>query len=216
MQNVHLAITGFCALMSVVLAAVQTFRAEPEKAPVEVTVVAPEAPVVAAPLETVNAASKGDSSNVTEVPFQSAAVLSGARFAPATRPDVVTRYKLVDLFDGNPTTLLTLVPPDTDLDFIVELPMAEGAKVTGIEISAPEGIPATAYAAAMEVMILPDGTMEGSGRDVTTFTLQPGLAIQSFNLPPSLGKALWIRLAGQAAAPATIIGDIRVLTSVAN
>jgi hypothetical protein len=216
MQNVHLAITGFCALMSVALAAVQTFRSEPEKAPVEVTVVAPEAPVVAEPLETVNVASKQDSANVTEVPFQSAAVLSEARFAPATRPDVVSRYKLVDLFDGNPTTLLTLVPPDTDIDFIVELPMAEGAKVTGIEISAPEGIPVTAYAIAMEVMILPDGTMEGSGRDVTTITLQPGLALQSFNLPPSLGKALWIRLAGQAGAPATIIGDIRVLTSVAN
>lgn len=216
MQNVHLAITGFCALMSVALAAVQTFRSQPDKAPVEVTVVAPEAPVVAEPLETVNVASKEDSANVTEVPFQSAAVLSEARFAPATRPDVLTRYKLADLFDGNPTTLLTLVPPDTDIDFIVELPMAEGAKVTGIEISAPEGIPVTAYATAMEVMILPDGTMEGSGRDVTTFTLQPGLAVQSFNLPPSLGKALWIRLAGQAGAPATIIGDIRVLTSVAN
>jgi hypothetical protein len=94
--------------------------------------------------------------------------------------------------------------------------MADGARVTGIELSAPEGIPATAYAAALEVMILPDGSMEGSGRDVTTFTLQPGMAVQSFNLTPSLGKALWIRLAGQAAAPATIIGDIRVLTSVGN
>jgi hypothetical protein len=216
MQNVHLAITGFCALMSVALAAVQTFRSEPEKAPVEVTVVAPEA---LAPVDfsvTVNSESKGDSSNVTEVPFQSAAVLAEARFAPATRPDVVTRYKLADLFDGNLTTLLTLMPPDTDLDFIVELPMAEGAKVTGIEISAPEGIPATAYASALEVMVLPNGSMEGSGRDVTTFSLQSGLAVQSFSLPPSMGKALWIRLAGQAGAPATIIGDIRVLTSVAN
>ena len=114
MQNVHLAITGFCALMSVALAAVQTFRSEPEKAPVEVTVVAPEA---LAPVDfsvTVNSESKGDSSNVTEVPFQSAAVLAEARFAPATRPDVVTRYKLADLFDGNLTTLLTLMPPDTD------------------------------------------------------------------------------------------------------
>jgi hypothetical protein len=216
MQNVHLAVTGFCALMSVGLAAVQTFRSEPEKAPVEVTVVAPEAPVTVEPLESVNVDSKGDSSNVTEVPFQSAAVLAGARFAPATRPDVLSRYRLADLFDGNPTTLLTLVPPDTDLDFIVELPMADGARVTGIELSAPEGIPATAYAAALEVMILPDGSMEGSGRDVTTFTLQPGMAVQSFNLTPSMGKALWIRLAGQAAAPATIIGDIRVLTSVGN
>ena len=94
--------------------------------------------------------------------------------------------------------------------------MAEGAKVTGIEISAPEGIPATAYASALEVMVLPNGSMEGSGRDVTTFSLQSGLAVQSFSLPPSMGKALWIRLAGQAGAPATIIGDIRVLTSVAN
>jgi hypothetical protein len=216
MQNVHLAITGFCALVSVALAAVQTFRSEPDKAPVEVTVVAPEAPAPVETLETVNAASKGDSSKVTEVPFQSAAMLSEARFAPATRPDVVIRYKLADLFDGNPTTLLTLMPPDTDLDFIVEFPMAEGTKVTGIEISAPEGIPVTAYATALEVMVLPNGSMEGSGRDVTTFILQPGLVVQSFSLPPSIGKALWIRLAGQAGAPATIIGDIRVLTSLAN
>lgn len=216
MQSLHLGITGFCALMSVVLAAVQTFRTEPDAAPVEVRVVTPEAPVVPEPLESVNASSKGDSSNVTEVPFQSAAMLAEARFAPATRLDVLGRYKLADLFDGNPTTLLTLVAPDSDIDFIVELPMPEGAQVTGIEISAPEGIPSTAYAGALEVMVLPDGNMGGSGRDVTTFALQPGLPVQSFTLKPSLGKALWIRIGGQAAAPATIIGDIRVLTSIAN
>lgn len=220
MQSVHLAITGFCALVSVILAGVQTFRSEPEKAPVAVQVVVPEANVASAPAqtETVNSDAKAD--NVTEVArtedFQLAAVLSEARFQPATRPDVLERYALRDLFDSNPTTLLTIAAPDTDLDFIVELPLADEAKVTGIEISAPEGIPANAYAATLEVMVLPDGTMEGSGRDVASFTLVSGSPVQLFELKPSLGRALWIRIGGQPGASATIIGDIRVLTSIVN
>lgn len=227
-QNIHLVITGFCALVSVGLAAVQTFRADnANPPPVEVKVVAPApapAPVAAAAAETVNSAGKSDApaANVTEVAqealeasFQSAAVLAEAKFLPATRPDVPGRYALKELFDGNPTTLLTLSPPDTEIDFIIELPFPEGMRISGIEITAPEGIPQNAHPGALDVVVLPDGSMTGSGRDVLSFPLQAGSPLQSFAIAPQPGRALWIRLAGQPGAPVTIIGDIRVLTTVA-
>jgi hypothetical protein len=223
MQSVHLGITGFCALVSVVLAAVQTFRSEPEAPPVAVQVVVPEAPkpvaaAVTQQADMVNASSKQDSAGEVgkTSEFQSVAMLTQAKFQPATRADVVERFPLKNLFDANPTTLLTIAAPDSELDFIVELPMAEGAQVAGIEISAPEGIGASAYAGRLEVMVLPDGTMGGSGRDVESFPLQPGLGVQSFALKPQLGRALWIRIAGQPGALTTIVGDVRVLTSLAN
>ena len=66
------------------------------------------------------------------------ASLDKSRFLPATGIDTPQRYALADLFDGNPGTYLKLVPPATDIDFIIEFPFAEPVTISGLQIDAGE------------------------------------------------------------------------------
>ena len=154
--------------------------------------------------------------NVTEVtPSEPAgfpvASLERAKFLPATRHDTPARFALPTLFDSNPSTYVKLAAPESDIDFIVEFPFAQPLTITGLEIDAGEAeliAPRT-----LEVMILPSGSMEGSGRAVTSFNIRPGGGVQKFAIPPADGKGAWIRIAGQPGALETIIGDLKIITT---
>jgi hypothetical protein len=221
-KNVYVAISALCAVAGVLIAAIQTFG-QSDTVPVEVKVelgAAPESKGRPEPA-TVNGDRKTNGapqieSNVTEVtPSEPAglavASLDRAKFLPATRQDTPSRFALPTLFDSNPSTYLKLAPPETDIDFIMEFPFAQPLTITGMEIDAGEG--EAAAPAKLEVMILPSGSMEGSGRAVSSFDIRPGGGVQKFALPPAAGKGAWIRIAAQPGASETIIGDMKLITT---
>lgn len=222
-KNIHIAISGLCAIAGVLIAAIQTFgRSDAVPVEVKVELNAPDVHKNPGPSPVaVNGDGKANNvpdlgKNVTEVtPSEPAgfvvASLDRAKFLPATRQDTPMRFALSTLFDNNPATYVKLKPPQTDIDFIVEFPFAQPLSITGVEIDAGE---AEAVAPGkLEVMILPAGSMEGSGRAVTSFDIRPGGGLQKFTLPPVEGKGVWIRIATQPGAEETFIGDLRLLTA---
>jgi hypothetical protein len=221
-KNIHVVISGLCAIAGVLIAAIQTFGGVDSK-PVEVKVEL-RTPGAAAENEstaTVNGDGKRNGTlepgqNTTEVtPSEPSgfvvASLDRAKFLPATRQDTPQKFPLTVLFDSNPATYIKLQDPDNDIDFILEFPFTSPLVIIGMEIDAGE---ADAVAPVkLEVMILPSGTMEGSGRPVTSFDLRPGGGPQKFSLPPVEGKGAWIRIAGRPGAAETIIGDLKLLSA---
>lgn len=222
-KNIHIVISALCGVAGVLIAAIQTFGGA-DTVPVEVKVELKDSPAhqtsASAPA-TVNGDVKSNGTpdlgpNVTEVtPSEPAgfavASLDKAKFLPATRPDTPMRFTLPALFDGNSSTYVKLVAPEQDIDFIVEFPFAQPLTITGIEIDA--GDAESAAPAKFEVMILPSGSMEGSGRAVSSFDLRPGGGIQKFSLPPAEGKGAWIRIAARPGAAETIIGDLKLISA---
>ena len=225
-RSLYLLVSSLCAVAGVVFAGMQALRRGEPPVEVKVEVAAPtgSASAAAGPggaAETVASESKTGSSpetasNLTEArPTEPAglpvAALDKARFLPATGIDTPQRYALADLFDGNPGTYLTLVPPATDIDFIIEFPFAEPVTISGVQMEAGESD--GAGPAKIEVMVLPSGVMEGGGRQVTTLELSEHGGVQKFAIPPASGKGAWIRIAARAGAADTVIGDLKLLTT---
>jgi hypothetical protein len=221
-KNIHVVVSAFCAVAGVLIAAIQTFGSS-DTVPVEVKVELSGAEAAAKDSSpaAVNGDGKTDGTpslgpNVTEVtPSEPAgfavASLDRARFLPATRPDTPSRHILPALFDSNPSTYVKLAAPEEDIDFIVEFPFAQPITITGMEIDM--GDAQGSGPGKLEVMILPSGSMEGSGRAVTSFDIRPGGGVQKFALPPAEGKGAWIRIAAQPGAAETIIGDLKLISS---
>ena len=222
-KNIHLKISALCAVAGVLIAAIQTFG-QSDAVPVEVKVELSAPDASKSPSDsavTVNGESKTNGtpdlgSNVTEVmPSEpagfSVASLDRARFLAATRQDTPMRFALPTLFDSNPSTYLKVAAPDTDIDFIVEFPFAQPITITGVEIDTGEA--EAPGPGILEVMILPSGSMEGSGRAVTSFDIRPGGGVQKFALPPAEGKGAWIRIAARPGTAETIIGDLKLITT---
>lgn len=220
-KNIHVVISALCAVAGVMIAAIQTFgRSESVPVEVKVELSGAERARESSPAS-VNGDGKTDGTpslgpNVTEVtPSEPAgfavASLERAKFLPATRPDTPARYVLPALFDGNPSTYLKLAAPEEDIDFIVEFPFAQPITITGMEIDTGET--QAAAPGKLEIMILPAGGMEGSGRAVTSFDIQPGKGVQKFALPPAEGKGAWIRIAARPGSAETIIGDLKLISS---
>ena len=221
-KNIHVVISGLCAVAGVLIAAIQTFGGVDSK-PVEVKVEVrtPGTPAASKSAATVNSDIKRNGTlelgqNSTEVtPSEPSgfvvASLDRAKFLPATRQDTHEKFPLPVLFDGNPSTYIKLQDPDNDIDFILEFPFASPLIITGMEIDAGDSDPVAPV--KLEVMIIPSGTMEGGGRPVTSFDLRPGGGVQKFSLPPVEGKGAWIRIAGRPGAAETIIGDLKLLSA---
>ncbi|MDP9138520.1 MAG: hypothetical protein M3N38_10135 [Pseudomonadota bacterium] len=222
-KNLYLLVSSLCAVTGVVFAGMQALRREESPVEVKVEVAAPAAATADSEgaTETVTSESKTGNApvaaaNTTEaLPTEPAglpvASLDQARFLPATGSDTPQRYALAHLFDGNPGTYLTLVPPATDIDFIMEFPFAEPVMISGVQMEAGES--ASARPAKIEVMVLPSGAMEGGGRQVTTLELSADGGVQKFAIPPATGKGAWIRIAARAGAGDTVIGDLKLLTT---
>jgi hypothetical protein len=69
-----------------------------------------------------------------------------------------------------------------------------------------------AAATQLDVMVLPEGQMDVSGRPIQSFILQTTPGKQSFALPDhAIGKGVWLRIAGPANATSIAIGDFKIL-----
>jgi hypothetical protein len=224
-RSLYLVVSSLCAVAGVVFAGMQALRTDEAPIEVKVELTAPGADTAASS----NTAGAGEIvrserkagqtsevANVTEAhPTEPAglpvASLDRSRFLPATVSDTPRRYSLAHLFDGNPGTYVTIEPPATEIDFIMEFPFAEPVTISGVAVEAGES--EGDGPAKIEVMVLPSGAMEGGGRAVTTLELSPGSATQKFALPPASGKGAWIRIAARDGAGNTVIGDLTLLTT---
>jgi hypothetical protein len=229
LNNVHLAISAFAAAAGVVFAAIQTFGTS-NSPPLPVTVTLAVDPAKAA---------KPDNANQTVVKSQDADAINTAvkanggllqpvtastggkaidlastgRFSSALKDDSASRYSFKDLFDGRPDTSVTIDPPDSDLNVLVEFGSQTAIQVSEIDYTPPPTMPGVSGATVLDVMVLPEGGAVGAnGGQVLSYVLQTEPGRQSFSLPPdSRGKGLWLRIGGSGPGKLAV-GDFRVYT----
>jgi hypothetical protein len=201
--NAHMVATSFAAIAGVAIAAYQTLMpgAAPTQQPVQVTL-AVESPAAKAevPVE------KGDA--VQSGPFD---IGQGAQYSAALKDGAEQRYRLAELFDGKSETSLSIAAPDRELNVLVSFAEDMAQPVNLIEYIPPSDNSAAA-ATQLDVMVLPEGQMDTTGRPIQSFTLQTTPGKQSFAIPgQAMGKGVWLRIAGPANAESIAIGDFRIL-----
>lgn len=201
--NAHMVATSFAAVAGVAIAAYQTLMPglAPSPAPVQVTL------AVESPVEKVDIpVAKGDA--VQSGPFD---IGQGAQFSAALKDGAEQRYRLSELFDGKPETSLSIAAPDRELNVLVSFAGDLAQPVNLIEYIPPTGNFAIA-ANQLDVMVLPEGLMDTTGRPIQSFTLQTTQGKQSFAIPGhAMGKGVWLRIAGPADVASIAIGDFRIL-----
>ena len=205
-SNFHLAVSSFAAVAGVALAAYQTLApaSAPPPQPVNVTVAVEPA---SAPGP---AASKSDQ----EVTIATAALdlAHGASFTAALNDSSDRRYAFADLFDGKPETFLVFGPPDREINVLVNFNTQTAQPVTALEYAAPPGAAPDRLATTVDIMVLPEGQMEATGRPVMSFSLQTSRGSQTFAIPGNAsGKGLWLRITGPEDAETVAVGDFHVL-----
>jgi hypothetical protein len=201
--NAHMIATSFAAVAGVAIAAYQTLLpgASLPQQPVQVTL-AVESPVAKADVPV----AKGDA--VQTGPFD---IGQGAQFSAALKDGAEQRYRLAELFDGRSETSLSIAAPDRELNVLVSFAEDVAQPVNLIEYVPPSGNFITA-ATQLDVMVLPEGQMDTSGRPIQSFILQTTPGKQSFALPDhAMGKGVWLRIAGPANATSIAIGDFKIL-----
>jgi len=229
LTNVNLAISAFAAAAGVIFAAIQTFGIS----------TSPPTPVTVTLAVDPTKATKPDDSNQTVAKSQDADAINAAvkanggllqplatstggkaidlantgRFSSALKDGSATRYAYKDLFDGRPETSVTIDPPDSDLNVLVEFGSQTAIQLSEIDYTPPPAMPGVAGATTLDVMVLPEGGAVGAnGGQVLSYVLQTEPGRQSFSLPPdSRGKGLWIRIGG-AASGKLAVGDFRIYT----
>ena len=202
-SNAHMVATTFAAVAGVAIAVYQTLLpgAAPLQQPVQVTLAVES---LAAKIDVPVA--KGDA--VQSGPFD---IGQGAQFSAALKDGAEQRYRLSELFDGKLETSLSIAAPDRELNVLVSFAGDVAQPVNLIEYVPPSGNSSTA-ATQLDVMVLPEGLMDTSGRPIQSFTLQTTPGKQSFALPDhALGKGVWLRIAGPADATSIAIGDFKIL-----
>lgn len=202
-SNVHMVATSFAAIAGVAIAAYQTLApgTAPPQPPVQVTV-AVESPTA----KTDVPVAKGD--EIQSGPFD---IGQGAQFSAALKDGAEQRYHLAELFDGKPETSLNITAPDRELNVLVSFAGDAAQPVNTIEYIPPSD-KSSAAATQLDVMVLPEGQMDTTGRPIQSFTLQTTPGKQSFAIPDhAMGKGLWLRIAGPADATSIAIGDFKIL-----
>lgn len=201
--NAHMVATSFAAIAGVAIAIYQTLMpgAAPTQAPVQVTL-AVESPAAKAEVPV----KKGDA--VQSGPFD---IGQGAQFSAALKDGAEQRYRLAELFDGKSETSLSIAAPDRELNVLVSFAEDTAQPVNLIEYIPPSDY-SVAAATQLDVMVLPEGQMDTTGRPIQSFTLQTTPGKQSFALPDhAMGKGVWLRIAGPANAESIAIGDFKIL-----
>ena len=120
-----------------------------------------------------------------------------ASFTAALKDDTANRYTFGSLFDGQDDTFLAITQADQELNILVTFKDGAAHSVTALEYTPPAGVDPTLMAASVDVMILPEGQLEASGRPVISFSLPQSSESRTFAIPGRAeGKGLWIRVAG--------------------
>ena len=203
LTNFHIVVTSLAALAGVALAAYQTLGPkEGGQLPVNVTVAleAPHADMTVA---------KSDAETIGMSAFD---LGRGASFTAALKDGADLRYSFADLFDGDPHSYLTITAPDRELNVQVIFNSPRPEPVTAIEYAPPPGADPAKLATVVDLMVLPDGQLEASGRPIMSFSLQRSPGSQTLAIPGNAaGKGLWLRIAGPEGVDGTVVGDFKGL-----
>jgi hypothetical protein len=228
LSSFHRGISAFAALAGVVIAGIQAFNPTSGTAPINVTVALdPAKPGQAATPanvdvtktaglaqpDAVNAVGKSDITAATlpQPAVQTAALdLSHNMATAALKDGSEQRYQFHDLFDGRPETSVLIQAPDKEINVLLDL--GGDRQVTALEYAPPADAGGDALASILDVMVLPEGALEASGRPVFSFPLQTSAGRQTFSLPgQTRGKFVWLRIAGPDSAEKVAVGDFRIL-----
>jgi|GEM_PF-1232817 len=227
LSSLHLGISAFAALAGVVFAGIQAFSPTSGTTPINVTVALDRAKsgetAVAnvdvtktaglGATDAVNAGSKSDITAATlpQSSTRTAALDLGHNVATAALKDgSEQRYRFNDLFDGRSETSLLIAAPDKEINVLLDL--GGERQVTALEYSPALDAQGAAGATILDVMVLPEGALEASGRPVFSFPLQTQAGRQTFSLPgQTRGKYLWLRVAGPDTAEKIAVGELKVL-----
>jgi len=201
---VHILVSSFAAVAGVVLAAYQAFApSQAPQQPLAVTVAV--APDVADAVVEKSDAAAGPGSGAFDL-------ARDARLTAALNDGSDRRYDFGRLFDGEVTTYLTVAAPDRELNVLVTFAAGRAEPVNAVTYVPPAGIDASRLATVVDVMVLPEGQMEASGRPVMSFALQTTPGSQTFVIPDkATGKGVWLRIAGRPGSADLVVGDFRIL-----
>ena len=215
LTNFHIVVSSLAAIAGVGIAAYQAFLPQHAgQAPVKV--------VVALDPQQADAAEAGAGETVSMTPSKtdSPALMTetvnlaeGASFAAALKDGSEGRYSFVNLFDGESDTFLAITPPDQELNILVMFPGSTSREVTALEYIPPVGVDPQNMAPSVDVMVLPEGQLEASGRPVISFSLPQSPETRTFAIPGRAeGKGLWLRVPAAPGKDKSYVGDFRVLS----
>ena len=204
LTNFHILVSSLAAIAGVAIAGYQAFAPKPAaQQPVNVVVALDE--------------QKADETVAkTDAPAlmtETVDLAQGASFTAALKDGSENRYNFATLFDGADDTFLAIEAPDQELNILVLFPGAIARDVTALEYMPPAGVDPQAMAATVDVMVLPEGQLEASGRPVISFSLPQSNETRTFAIPGRAeGKGLWLRVAGAPGQEKSFVGDFRVLS----
>ena len=203
MQKIHLFISSACAVAAVTLGVIQTFDLTRSSRPVA-------APVTAVkPLsQSIVTTAKGNG----QTSYAGPADARKFRFSSTLPGDAAPTADLAAIFDSKSATTAT-VSGQNGVDFIVRIRRGGTAPVTGIDYRQPAVTRNVPRPVALDVMVLPEGQVEGGGRAILSFPLSEEEGVQSFRIPATPGKGLWIRLSGSIETSSLALGELKVLTA---
>jgi len=227
LNNAHLVISAFAALAGVLFAAIQTFGSggSPTQ-PLTVTLAVDPARVAkpdqanqvvvkSQDADSINAAVKGNGGLLQPAAASTGKAIdlaSSGRFLAALKDNSAERYVFRDMFDGRPETSITIDPPDSEINVLVEFGTQSAIALSEIDYTPPPSIPGLAGATTLDVMVLPEGAVGANGGQVFSYVLQTEPGRQTFSLPAdSRGKGLWLRIGGPGSEKLAV-GDFRIYT----
>lgn len=227
LSSLNLGISAFAALAGVIFAGIQALGPSSGPAPINVTVALDPAKQqteagssagfdvvkTGGAIDAVNAGGKSDITTATlpQPTMQMAALDLSRNIATAALKDGSEgRYQFKDLFDGRAETELVIQAPDQEINVLLDL--GGNRQVSALEYAPPSQAEGMAKATILDVMVLPEGQLEASGRPVMSYPLQTSAGRQTFSLPAQTrGKYLWLRIAGPEGAEKTAVGEFKVL-----
>ncbi len=209
LSNFHIVISSLAAIAGVGIAGYQAFAPQPAAQP-------PLNVVVSLDAQKADSLTADEVVAKTDAPAlqtESVNLAEGASFSAALKDGSDSRYNFATLFDGQGDTFLAIAPPDQELNILVMFSGNSAHDVTALEYIPPAGVDPQNMAASVDVMVLPEGQLEASGRPVISFSLPQSSEARTFAIPGRAeGKGLWLRVSGKPGAAKSFVGDFKVLS----
>lgn len=210
LTNFHILVSSMAAIAGVAIAAYQAF-APPGTGQQPLNVVVALDPQKAEAALPDSIALKSDA--IPAVATEVTNLAHDATFAAALKDGSDARYSFGKLFDGQDDTFLAIAQPDQELNILVTFKGGVSHNVTAIEYVPPVGVDPARMVTTVDVMVLPEGQLEASGRPVISFSLPQSNEPHTYAIPGrAQGKGLWLRVAGTATADKSFVGDFRILS----
>ncbi len=210
LTNFHILVSSMAAIAGVAIAAYQAFAPSgTSQQPVNVVVALDPQKADAGLPDSIALKSDAIPAVATEVTD----LAPGATYAAALKDGSEARYSFGNLFDGQDDTFLAITQPDQELNILVTFKDNASHNVTAIEYLPPAGVDPARMVTKVDVMVLPEGQLEASGRPVLSFSLPQSAEPHTYAIPGRAeGKGLWLRVAGTATAGKSYVGDFRILS----